>query len=207
LISISVNKLGKKFNREWVFRNVELDVPQGSKLAVLGGNGSGKSTLIQVISGFVSASEGSVIFHKNQEPISAEETKNFISYASPYLQLIEDFTLTELIDHISIFKPFIGKLAPKEIAERLQLDHVSQKYIRQYSSGMKQRAKLGLALLSDTPVVFLDEPHSNLDRSAIDWYQTMITDYAGERTVFVCSNSISDEYYFCTTSVQLSGYK
>jgi len=58
LLSIAINNLGKKFNREWIFRNLSLTITEGQKLVILGGNGSGKSTLLQIFAGFVSPSEG-----------------------------------------------------------------------------------------------------------------------------------------------------
>ena len=72
---------------------------------------------------------------------------------------------------------------------------------------MKQRLKLGLAILADTPVLLLDEPVSNLDKTAIDWYQKLITAYTANRTVIVCSNAINEEHFFCTKTIDVSNYK
>ncbi|NBQ48017.1 MAG: ATP-binding cassette domain-containing protein, partial [Sphingobacteriia bacterium] len=85
--------------------------------------------------------------------------------------------------------------------------HARHKFIRQYSSGMKQRLKLALALLADTPLLLLDEPLSNLDRSGAAWYQQMITDYTAKRTVIVCSNAIEEEHFFCERALDVMDYK
>lgn len=206
-ISISINNLGKKFNREWIFRNLSYQISANDTLVILGGNGSGKSTLLQVISGFVSANEGTVLYQENNQNIEAEKLKNKIAFASPYLQLIEDFTLAELINHVKIYKPFIDALSVQQIIEVLELQHAKEKLIKQFSSGMKQRVKLGLAILSDTPLLLLDEPVSNLDKNAIAWYKKLISSYAQNRTVIVCSNAISDEYFFCEKELNVMGFK
>lgn len=204
---IALHNLGKKFNREWIFRNIEAGIEPGAKLAILGGNGSGKSTLLQIISGFVSPSEGSVIYTKDGGIVESEKIKDCVAFASPYLQLVEDFTLEEMVTHAAMFKPFLNSISTSEVIEKMDMANARAKYIHQFSSGMKQRVKLGLAILSDTPVLLLDEPVSNLDRRAIDWYRQMIEVYAGNRTVLVCSNAIEEEHFFCKESLNVSNHK
>jgi ABC-2 type transport system ATP-binding protein len=159
VISISLHKVGKKFNREWIFRDLSFELQAGEKLLIRGGNGSGKSTLLQIISGFVSATEGNIAWHWQTEILKAEALYKKISLASPYLQLTEELTAEELITHLATFKPFTGNKSAIEILDIAQLSHARHKYIRQYSSGMKQRLKLALALLADTSLVLLDEPY------------------------------------------------
>ena len=215
MISISLNNIGKKFNREWVFRNLNYQILTNDKLVILGGNGSGKSTLLQIISGFVSANEGTIeVSHISSEDGNQSSSikqlflnPKYISFASPYIQLIEDFTLTEIIEHSALFKPFINKLSAAQVIEIIELSHAKNKFIRQFSSGMKQRLKLGLAILADTPLLLLDEPVSNLDKNAIEWYKNLITKYTATRTVIVCSNAIADEHFFCTKQLNVSDFK
>ena len=72
---------------------------------------------------------------------------------------------------------------------------------------MKQRLKLTLAILADMPILFLDEPTSNLDVMVIDWYQKLIANYASHKTIIVCSNSIKEEYAFCNRILPMEDYK
>lgn len=210
MISITLDNVGKKFNKEWIFRRLHFEIIPGEKIVILGGNGSGKSTLLQVISGYVTASEGKIIYRDTQNQnseIEQEEMRKHLSFASPYLQLIEDFTAAELIQHLAPAKPFLSGLSSDQIIEIAQLNHARHKFIRQYSSGMKQRLKLALAILADTSTLLLDEPLSNLDKNGTEWYKKMIVQYAAERTVLVCSNAISEEYYFCERSLTVSDHK
>jgi len=206
-ISIQVNNAGKKFGREWIFRNVNLEITQGDKIVILGLNGSGKSTLLQAMTGYLGLNEGSISFSGNQQKIEDERQHLLISLASPYLELIEDFTLTEQLEHASIYKPFIKELTIAQIIELSGLSAHKNKYIKLFSSGMKQRLKLTLAILADAPILFLDEPTTNLDATVIDWYKNMISNYAMYKTIIVCSNSIKDEYGFCEKIIQMEEFK
>ena len=207
MLSIQLNNLGKKFNKEWIFKDLTYTINAGDKVVILGGNGSGKSTLLQVISGFITENEGSVIYRSNDKIIAVDKIKNFISFASPYIQLVEDFTLTEMIDHTKIFKPFVKDLSTEQIIELLDLTKARNKLIKQFSSGMKQRLKLGVAILCDTPLLLLDEPVSNLDTKAIEWYKELIKTYSQNRTVIVASNAIQDEFFICDKQLNVMDYK
>lgn len=206
-LTIHLNNLGKKYMNEWIFRNLSYTITPGQKLVILGANGSGKSTLLQTIASFLVPTKGEVQWQNGSGFIADEEVYRKLSMASPYMELIEEFTLAELIYHQRAFKPFIGNLPAGEIIEKLEMQAAGGKYIRQYSSGMRQRVKLGLAILADCPALLLDEPCTNLDAKAIAWYQRMIQDYAAHKTVIVCSNTVKEEYGFCSTSLEIEKYK
>ena len=206
-LHIQLEGIGKKFGSEWVFKNLNLNLTPGDKLVVLGGNGSGKSTLLQIISGYVLPNAGKVIFKTGEHIEENENYKDQLSIATPYLELVEDYTLTELIDHCSVYKPFLNNLCAKEIIEIADLKHAENKHIKNYSSGMKQRVKLSLAILADCPLLLLDEPASNLDKNAIDWYNQLISKYASHKTIVVCSNSVKEEFGFCNKELNVGDYK
>lgn len=206
-LQIQLENVGKKFASEWIFKNITSTINAGDKLVILGGNGSGKSTLLQVISGYVLPNAGQVTFLDKEEKVDTEELKNYISLASPYLDLIEDYTLEEIIDHCATFKPFLNNLKTKEIVELSGLAHAKNKFIKNYSSGMKQRVRLTLAILADAPLLLLDEPVSNLDKAAIDWFKNLVKTYALHKTIVVCSNSIKEEFEFCDKELNVMDYK
>lgn len=206
-ISIIATNAGKKFGKEWIFKHVNLQIKQGEKVVVLGLNGSGKSTLLQALTGYLSLNKGAVHFHENEQAIDSEKQHTLISLASPYLELVEDFTLQEQIEHAAIYKPFIKDLSIPQIIELSGLAAHKNKYIKLFSSGMKQRLKLTLAILADAPILFLDEPTTNLDATVIHWYKNLIADYAKDKTIIVCSNSIKDEYEFCERVIKMEDFK
>ena len=72
---------------------------------------------------------------------------------------------------------------------------------------MKQRAKLALAVLADCELLLLDEPASNLDKNATEWYKQIISQYASHKTIIVCSNSVKEEFSFCTKELNVGDYK
>lgn len=206
-ITINVTDAGKKFGREWIFRKVNLEIKPSEKVVILGLNGSGKSTLLQAMTGYLTLNEGSVVYSNNQQKTEDEQQYKLISLASPYLELVEDFTLQEQIEHANIYKPFLNNLSISQIVELSGLAAHKDKFIKLFSSGMRQRLKLTLAILADAPILFLDEPTTNLDATVIDWYKNMIATYAMHKTIIVCSNSIKDEYAFCERVITMEDFK
>lgn len=207
MLNIQLNNIGKKFGREWIFRGLNYNIAAGQKLLISGGNGSGKSTLLQIISGFVMPNEGTLTYQSGGKIIPQEKLKDHVALASPYLQLIEDFTAAEMLSHIALSKPFRNGFNPSQVLELSGLRAPDNKLIRQFSSGMKQRLKLAIALLSDASLLLLDEPVSNLDREAIRWYHDLVQQHSANRTIIVCSNAISDDHFFCDTELRVGDYK
>ena len=189
-MKIILDNIGKRFHREWIFRNVNYEFSGSEKYSILGTNGSGKSTLLQIIAGAVSQSEGTINYH-------SENLFQNISYAAPYLELPEEMTWQEAINFHHKFKKFVQGFNEEKIISLSGLETSSGKQIRNFSSGMKQRAKLALAILSATPLLLLDEPATNLDEQSVKWYQNLVEEFAKEKMVIVCSNYNKEEYSFC----------
>ncbi|MDQ0968799.1 ABC-type multidrug transport system ATPase subunit [Flavobacterium sp. W4I14] len=204
-MNISLNSVGRRFNKEWIFRNLSAEFSSGNSYAILGPNGSGKSTLLSVLTGSLSPSEGEISFSDTKE-ISVENIYKYISLAAPYLELVETFTLRESIDFHFKFKNFAPGLDSKKLITILGLEKAANKEIKYFSSGMKQRTKLALACCTDTPILFLDEPTSNLDVQGINWYRELIENFGKDRLTIIGSNQIQ-EYDFCTKQIQISDYK
>lgn len=207
MIQIQLQSAGKKFQKQWVFRNLELHIQGTEKLAITGLNGSGKSTLLQIISGFQSLNEGNIQYTLDGNSIPIEQWYHQISYAAPYIDLPEEYNIQELLSFYGSFKAFQNKLSIPEVIEIMQLGSNNNKAIKHFSSGMKQRLKLSMAILSDTPVLLLDEPLSNLDKNGHAWYQELIEKYAKHKTIIVCSNHIEEEIIFCTSKLDIHDFK
>lgn len=204
-MKIKLSGAGKRFNREWIFRNAGLEFNSSHAYAITGPNGSGKSTMLQCLGGMLQLSEGTIEYEaKNILPL--EKAYRQISFCAPYLDVIEEMTLVEFLEFHLQFKPFINSYSIEHIVETIQLKNAAHKQIRQYSSGMKQRVKLGQAIFSDTAIVLLDEPCSNLDAKGIELYHSLIRSYCSQRLVIVCSND-EVEYDFCDSILSITDFK
>ena len=190
-MTITVSNLGKRFNREWIFQGLTAEFTSGNIYAITGSNGSGKSTLMHVLWGQVPPSKGIIAFTMDNISIPVEEAFRHVSIAAPYMDLLEEFTLREQIEFHFRLKGKHG-LTTAEIIERIELVAAANKPIKQFSSGMKQRLKLGLALFSNAEAIFLDEPTTNLDEAAANWYMKILKAEASNKLVFIATNQPSD---------------
>jgi ABC-type multidrug transport system ATPase subunit len=205
-MNISLQNIGRRFNREWIFRGIDYTFENNGKYAVLGANGSGKSTLLQVLNGSLVPSAGILKYYNAEQEIQAENIFNYLSLAAPYLEVIEEFSLNEMIDFHFKFKQFKAGMDKNAVADILNLEGSRHKLIKYFSSGMKQRLKLALAFCADTPMLMLDEPTSNLDTQGIDWYLGLVEKFSEGRLTIVCSNQ-EHEYSFCDNRLSIADYK
>lgn len=189
---ITVKQLGKRFNREWIFRNFDYAFLPGNTYAIVGPNGSGKSTLLQVLWGQLPPSVGELRYADKGKEIPPDEIFKHISIATPYLDLIEEFTLIEQLRFHFKLKSSRLDMDEKEILQKMELHHARDKYIGNFSSGMRQRVKLALAFFTEASLIFLDEPTTNLDQQAIGWYHQHLNDLPHDSTIFIASNLIGE---------------
>lgn len=207
MLKITLEKTGKKFNTDWIFRDLTYTFESGQPYAILGRNGSGKSTLLQVISGNLHPTEGVVKYSLHGNDIPVDQIYRYLSCSAPYLELIEEFKLKEMLQFHFRFKEILPGYTTKDIVEMLSFSGSDHKMIRQYSSGMKQRVKLILAFMSNTPLLLLDEPTTNLDQAGMDWYMNLVHQFAKDRTIIICSNLQKLETTFCKESILIEDFK
>ena len=205
-MNILLNNTGKRFNREWIFRKLNYQFLHGKSYAITGTNGSGKSTLLQIIAGATLYSEGTIEYQSAQSNkiAAAENAYKQIAIAAPYLDLVEELTATEFLTFHNNFKPFTTGFAEMLLAVGLQ--KAADKQIRYYSSGMKQRLKLAQAFFSETSVLLLDEPTTNLDEEGIEVYKKLWANNTANRLVIVSSND-KMEYENCNAVIKIGDYK
>ena len=203
-MQISLNNVGKRFNREWIFRHITYEFTPGKKYAITGSNGSGKSTLLQVLSGSLSYNEGKVNFSREDKLVEEEHNYLHIALAAPYLELIEEMTATEFLSFHKKFKAL--KLSEKEILLIIGLQKAANKQIRYFSSGMKQRLKLAQAFFTEAPILLLDEPTTNLDADGIALYHLLINNCTSNKLVIISSNDLQ-EYNFCEAVLSMGDFK
>ena len=180
-MQIQLEQIGKKYNREWIFRGLSFTFSPEKKYAITGPNGSGKSTLLQTIAGSTALSEGTVNWLSNNTVIAPENHYQHLGICTPSLSLIEEMTAVEFLAFHESFKSFTSDITPTAILEIIDLTTAANKQIRYYSSGMKQRIKLCLSILGNEPISIIDEPLTNLDTKGIELYQTLIKEYQSKK--------------------------
>jgi ABC-type multidrug transport system ATPase subunit len=204
--SLTAENLCKRFNREWIFKDLNYTFQSGNVYAITGPNGSGKSTLLQILWGQLPATSGALIYKSNQQTIPIEDIHQYVSIATPYMDLIDEFTLIEQLQFHFKLRPIRKGVSIDELLARLYLQEAKNKAISNFSSGMKQRLKLGLAFYTDAPLLFLDEPGTNLDDQAFQWYLKNLDEVIPEKTVFIASNQ-PEEYPGSATKLKLTQFK
>ena len=198
---IKLNKVGKRFNKEWILRNLSLDIPSQSSLSITGANGSGKSTLIKLISAYMEPTSGNIQYFENKKTYPIESIPQSIGLAAPYVDLIEEFSLREHVEFHFKFRSTPFSL--DEIIARTNFQFSIDKKVQDFSSGMKQRLKLALAIFAKNKLLILDEPTSNLDQEGIEWYRDQILQKIGTCTIIVASNQ-RHEYDFISKNIDLN---
>ncbi len=205
-MNIKATDLSKRFNRTWIFRHLDYEFTSGVFYAITGPNGSGKSTLLQILSGSRTHNEGSLKYFDSAGEIDSEKIFRYVSFAAPYLELVEEMTLIEFLQFHHKMKGVLSNTSIPEIIAEIGLQRATDQEIRYFSSGMKQRVKLAQAIFSDTKLLLLDEPLTNLDTEGYSLYLTLINKYCSDRIVIISSND-KNEYAFCNEVIDINVYK
>ena len=192
-LTITVQDLCKRFNREWIFRKLDYQFRSGHTYAITGPNGSGKSTLLQVLWGQVPQSSGKINYSKGDAPIAMEEIFRYVAIATPYMDLIDEFTLEEMLNFHFKLKKLRPGYTLQDLPRIMYLEEARDKQLINFSSGMKQRLKLAMALYTDADVLFLDEPGTNLDVKAFAWYLGELAKIPPKTIIMIASNN-PEEY-------------
>jgi ABC-type multidrug transport system ATPase subunit len=204
--TISARKICKRFNREWILRNFDYTLESGNVYAVTGPNGSGKSTLLQLLWGQLPPSSGSLTYKNDGAAIALEDIYKHVSIATPYMDLIDEFTLLEQLRFHFKLKPARDNLSVEQVLDAMSLNNAKDKSIANFSSGMKQRVKLGIAFFTQADLLFLDEPGTNLDEPSFDWYLRQLQNIAPQCLTIIASNQAS-EYPSNALKIDIMTYK
>lgn len=210
-MKIVVENCGKSFHRQWLYRgiNYTFDVPgigDSHSIALLGANGSGKSTLGLMLLGQVSPTEGSIYWLNdlNQKLNAAAIIRESI-LISPSLELPEELSLGEWYEFHDSLRGFTEGFSKKKLLELCNFTSSTlKKTLATFSSGMKQRVKLATGFFTQSSVLFLDEPLTNLDDKGIQLYEELIRNCTKSRLTIVASNRL-DEYAFCKQKLKIVG--
>jgi len=205
-MEIELREVAKRYRFEWIFRNINYHFNSQHRYAILGNNGTGKSTFLKILSGHLTPSKGKIIFTNDGKALEIEQVYQQVAYAAPYIDLIEEFTLKEAIDFQQKFKPLQGGLNTKKLIELLGFQKSVDKEVKFFSSGMKQRLKLALAICGKTNLLLLDEPTTNLDQQGMNWYQDLLDKYSANRLLIIASN-VEADYQRCDQFLNIMDFK
>ncbi len=205
-MKVQCRDIAKRFLYDYVFKSINLEINSGSRIGIQGPNGSGKSTFLKIIMGYLSPSHGSVEYFLDNSSVEREFVFRHLSLAAPYVGLIDEFSLEEHLKFHQNHKAFYSPLDVKGFQRELEFDFDPSQRIQYYSSGMSHRVKLGLAILSNSDLLVLDEPTSFLDDDGKVWFHKFLNKYAFNRTIVIASND-EEDFRICSQRENLLNWK
>ncbi len=193
---------------EYIFKNISINITNGSIFGITGDNGSGKSTLMKVLCGSTHPTDGSMGFKANGNSIDFDNFHRYFGYVAPYLNIYEEFTPLE---HLTILAKIRGigydGNQAKTLLNRFNLFNRRHDEIKTFSSGMKQRMKFIIALQHSPAVLFLDEPSTNLDAAGVECFREVTEEYSKAGKAVIIATNDAREKALCKRTVDLSDYK
>ncbi len=201
-MEVIIQNLSKRYLYDWIIRDLSHTFAQGSVSGVNGINGSGKSTFIKMLCGFLSPSEGKILYTSDDRKISRGDIYQYMTLAAPYTDVINEYDVVEMFDFHTKFKKLRLDIDTKQFLELVKLKGNRGKQIQFYSSGMKQRLQLALALITDSKLLLLDEPTSYLDDENKAWFYDLLAAHRHDRTIIIASNDKAD-FELCNEVISL----
>jgi len=207
-LKIEIENINKSFQNNIIFKNLSCTIDNSSPNAILGANGSGKSTFIKIISGILNCDSGIIrYFSSSNTVIHSQDIFKYTAFLAPYVDLIEEFNIAEILNFHSRFVETLDGLSISNIIDLLDFSKYQNLKVKDYSSGMKQKAKIALCLFYRKHFLLFDEPCVNLDANAVEWYKEMTSLYLKNRILVVCSNNADHETFNCTKKINIEDYK
>ncbi len=188
--TITGEGLARKFGRNTLFKDICLSLSTGESLSITGPNGSGKSTLLKILAGLQNPTAGNIGLASNG-PIARMEWHAHIGYTGPLVNPYDDLTGWENIS----FAARRADAATRAVLllDRFNLDRHRDKKVKHYSSGMKQRLRLILAVLNDPPILMLDEAGTNLDTGGTALLHSYLESVQEEKIIILATNDTQEE--------------
>lgn len=204
---IIVENVYKSFGKETVLTDVNLSIPPGSIVGVVGNNGSGKTVLMKCICGFLRPDRGSVTVNgvrvgKDRDfPDSLGiiiETPGFIPNMSGYRNL----------KTLAALRGLIGKKEILEVLERVGLSKSAKKAVSKYSLGMRQRLGIAQAIMEDPAVLILDEPFNGLDKSTVEDMRGLLLGLRDSgKAIMLASHNAQDIVELCDSVYEMDVHR
>jgi ABC-type multidrug transport system ATPase subunit len=193
MLSIALEEVEVRFRRQLLFPPLSWQFESGKTYAITGPNGSGKTTLLRIIAGQKRADGGKISWQKDSKELDPESWYSDLSWSGPYLEYPNELDLQDLLNQHFWFKSPVANLSVNDIPTLLNLKPHLDKKVKLFSSGMLHRLKTGLAVLTQSEVLLLDEPTANMDVENRTRMLDLIQQYKHNRLVIIASN-MEEEY-------------
>ena len=197
---IEVKNVTKKYGNKIAVDNISFEVKAGEVVGFLGPNGAGKSTTMNMITGFIEPTDGTIMINGNDISKKAKKAKKQIGYMPENVPLYHELTVKEFIKYMAELK-FVKRPERKaevdKVIKEAGLENVKNRLIRNLSRGYKQRVSLAGALVGNPDVIILDEPTVGLDPKQITEIRGLIKELGKKHTVILSTHILSEVSQIC----------
>lgn len=193
-IRLCCDDLGKAFGRRWLFRHLSLTATEGMGIVIVGPNGSGKTTLLRLLCGLLTPTEGRIVWQFNGLALTPQKARILIGAVLPDCEPYGELTAVENLRLVAELRG-VDKKRVSEWLERVQLNKVASQQVNTFSSGMRLRLKLAMALLHEPLALLLDEPTAMLDATGRQLVTDLIAEQKRRGIIIVATNDERDLAY------------
>lgn len=203
MLTLEALHISKQYNQLAVIHDFSHSFKSQTTYGIIGSNGSGKSTLLKILAGYITPQSGTLTCRLQGKEIAVEALYRHISFMAPYIDLIDDFTVRENLQFHFAHKNSVGPTLD-EMMGLMQLP--TEKRIKDFSSGMKQKLKLSICVFTSSDILIIDEPGIFLDETAKNYFKGLLQQYKNNRLVIIASNEKND-LESCEEILNIENYK
>lgn len=203
-----VEGITKRFIRRLLFKELSFSLEGGRSLAITGANGSGKSTLLRILAGVMTPSKGSVRLIENEQEVEASEHPLRVGFVAPYFNVYDGFSARENLAFIAKVRRLNASAERiDEVLSFISLYNRSNDLVKTYSSGMKQRLKLGVSMLTKPPLLLLDEPTTTLDLPGKEIVRNLMRQQVEGQGLLIMATNNPEEVSWCDRAIAIEDFR
>ncbi|HEX7071515.1 MAG TPA: ABC transporter ATP-binding protein [Rhodothermales bacterium] len=207
-LNLTATSVGMRYGRRRLFSDVSLRLERGARLAITGPNGSGKSTLLRILGGLLTPSTGTVTLRINDRRVSRQEHPLHVGIVAPYVNLYEPLTAAENLHFITRVRGLDGgNHRVDRMLESVGLADRAGDGVSTFSSGMIQRLRLAAALISEPPLLLLDEPTITLDEQGTRIVHDAVRQAADAGSIVILATNVPAESALCDSVCAIESYR
>ena len=201
--NIEVCDLSKNYDAIRAVDNISFKAAEGEVIALLGPNGAGKSTLMNMIAGYLAPSRGNIFIRGRNIrdfPLAVKNDIGFLPEGSP---LYPDLTVREFLEYMAGLRP-LDKTAVDEAIKTAKIENVATQKIETLSKGYQRRVGFAQSILSDPPILLLDEPTDGLDPNQKHHIRDLIARMGRQKTIMISTHLLEEAETICNRVILIS---